>query len=131
MSISDRVYLARAAGKLFQSTYKHNIATLNRKVNYYFRIAAMLFLHTLETKKPRSFILGASCVTNCRRILQHETPIGCPCWATLKLFSNRVIIRHLFLKTCTLFSKHFSLGSIECQLFLVPSVRVELTLSRV
>ena len=61
MSISDRVYLARAAGKLFQSTYKHNIATLKQKVNFYFCIAAMLFLHTLETKKPRSFILGASC----------------------------------------------------------------------
>ena len=61
MSISDRVYLARAARKLFQSTYKHNIATLNRKVNHYFCILAMLSLHVLETKKPRSFILGASC----------------------------------------------------------------------
>lgn len=61
MSNSDRVCIARAARKLFQSTYKHNIATLNRKVNHYFCILAMLSLHVLETKKPRSFILGASC----------------------------------------------------------------------
>jgi hypothetical protein len=62
MSISDRVYLARAAGKLFFSiSYILDIMSASVFFNVCFCIAAIQFLHVLETKKPRSFILGASC----------------------------------------------------------------------
>lgn len=118
MSISGRVYLARAAGKLFSISYILDIMSASAYFNVCFCIAAIRFLHVLETKKPReSFILGASCQTTCRPILQHETPIGCPRWTTLKCFSNRVITRHLFLKTVSLFIQHSSWTLIFCQLF--------------
>ena len=59
MSISDRVYLARAAGKLFQSTYKHNIATLNRKVNYYFLHSCyVIFAYSRNEEAPKFYPRG-------------------------------------------------------------------------
>ena len=59
MLISGATY--PVARKLFQSTYKHNIATKKQKVNFYFRIAAMLFLHGLEKKNPGVWFPGFVC----------------------------------------------------------------------
>jgi hypothetical protein len=56
MLISGAAY--PAARKLFQSTYKHNIATLDQKVNFYFCILAMLSLHVSKRKNPETFASG-------------------------------------------------------------------------